>query len=78
MRTPRGRTGADFLTNWGEGPGSVLVENYEMSFDSELYGFRSYLFGASGSSGGTGVGVYVSGFAVCSDWCGAYRAGEGS
>ena len=69
-------TNADFRSQWGEGP-SVLVGRV-LTFSTEMDGFRSYLFGASGSSTGAGVSVYVTGFAVCSDWCGANRAGEGN
>jgi len=68
-------TNADFRGQWGEGS-PVLIDR-ELSFSSESDGFRSYHFGASGSSNGTGS-IYVSGFAVCSDWCGAYAPGEGS
>ncbi len=69
-------TNVDFLSNWGGG--SAQLVGREMTFSNEMDGFRSYYFGASGSSNGTGVSIYVTGFAVCSDWCGVYRAGEGN
>ena len=68
-------TNTHFGSNWGESP-STLVGR-EMTFATEMDGFRSYYFGASGSSGGSGVSVYVTAFAVCTDWCGPYRVGEG-
>ena len=69
-------TNTHFLSQWGAAP-SILV-NREMTFSNEMDGFRTYYFGASGSSSGTGIGVYITGFAVCTDWCGVYSPGEGT
>jgi len=69
-------TNADFGSSWGTGP-SELVDR-TLTFTSLSAGFRNYIFGASGSSGGSGVGVYISGFAVAigTDWIGPYTGRE--
>lgn len=77
--TQHGWSNRDFLGNWGQGPLNLESLTDQLPLGTSTDGFRTYTFGAAGTTASVATGLYVTGFAVClQDWCGPYQFGEGN